>query len=333
MSIGDQLDVDIADLLDFFALDPRPTRSSSIRGGQGRTQVHVGGARGRAGQPIVVVKSGRMAQGAKAAATHTGALAGSDAVYDAAFRRAGMLRVFDLRELFDCAETLGRVRPPQGKRLAILTNGGGIGVLVVDRLVELGGIPATLSPDVRRQLDAVLPPTWSGANPVDIVGDADAARYAAALEVLLADPDNDAVLVMNVHTAIAPASEIASTVARVVGVTARSARRRSRSRGVGRRPRGASTSPSTDRRFPSYPTRTTPRAASCISCNTGEVTTRWPRCRRACSRKFVPDADTARAIVATRCPKAGAGSIRLRSSAVRGLSDSDGADAPAAGRR
>jgi len=120
--------------------------------------------------------------------------------------------------LFDCAETLGRVRPPQGKRLAILTNGGGIGVLVVDRLVELGGIPATLSPDVRRQLDAVLPPTWSGANPVDIVGDADAARYAAALEVLLADPDNDAVLVMNVHTAIAPASEIASTVARVVGV-------------------------------------------------------------------------------------------------------------------
>ena len=125
-------------------------------------------------KPVVVVKSGRMAQGAKAAATHTGALAGSDAVYDAAFRRAGMLRVSDLRELFDCAETLGRLVSPPGKRLAILTNGGGIGVLAVDRLVELGGIPAAITPEVRSKLDAVLPPTWSGSNPVDIVGDADA---------------------------------------------------------------------------------------------------------------------------------------------------------------
>ena len=112
-------------------------------------------------KPVVVVKSGRMAEGAKAAATHTGALAGSDAVYDAAFRRAGILRVSDLRELFDCAETLGRVGSPPGKRLAILTNGGGIGVLAVDRLVELGGIPAAIAPATRERLDAVLPPTWS----------------------------------------------------------------------------------------------------------------------------------------------------------------------------
>jgi acetyltransferase len=158
-----------------------------------------------------------MAQGAKAAATHTGALAGSDAVYDAAFRRAGMLRVSDLRELFDCAETLGRVGPPAGKRLAILTNGGGIGVLAIDRLVELGGIPAAITPEVRTKLDAVLPRTWSGSNPVDIVGDADAARYAAALEQLLSDPGNDAILVMNVQTAIAPADEIATTVIGLVG--------------------------------------------------------------------------------------------------------------------
>src|SRR5436190_13227195 len=167
-------------------------------------------------KPVVVVKSGRMAQGAKAAATHTGALAGSDAVYDAAFRRAGVLRVSDLRELFDCAETLGRLGPPPGKRLAILTNGGGIGVLAIDRLVELGGIPAAMSSGCRRQLDAVLPATWSGSNPVDIVGDADAARYVAALEVLLADPDNDAVLVMNVKTAIASADEIAAAVTSLV---------------------------------------------------------------------------------------------------------------------
>src|SRR5436309_1990434 len=217
VSIGDQLDVDIADLLDYFALD-RKTRAillyiEAIK--DARKFMSAARAAARV-KPVVVVKSGRMAQGAKAAATHTGALAGSDAVYDAAFRRAGILRVSDLRELFDCAETLGRVGSRPGKRLAILTNGGGIGVLAVDRLVELGGIPASLSADARKNLDAVLPPTWSGANPVDIVGDADASRYAAALEVLLADPDNDAVLVLNVQTAIARADDIAATVTAVV---------------------------------------------------------------------------------------------------------------------
>ena len=218
VSIGDQLDVDIADLLDYYAMDGK-TRAillyvESIK--DARKFMSAARAAARI-KPVVVVKSGRMAQGAKAAATHTGALAGSDAVYDAAFRRAGILRVSDLRELFDCAETLGRVESPPGKRLAILTNGGGIGVLAVDRLVELGGIPAAISPAAREKLDAVLPPTWSGSNPVDIVGDADPARYAAALEVLLADAGNDAILVMNVQTAIASADDIAATVTGVVG--------------------------------------------------------------------------------------------------------------------
>jgi acetyltransferase len=217
VSIGDQLDVDIADLLDYFALD-RKTRAillyvEAIK--DARKFMSAARAAARI-KPVVVVKSGRMAQGARAAATHTGALAGSDAVYDAAFRRAGILRVSDLRELFDCAETLGRVESPPGKRLAILTNGGGIGVLAVDRLVELGGIPAAIAPATREKLDAVLPPTWSGSNPVDIVGDADPGRYAAALEVLLADPGNDAILVMNVQTAIAPADDIAATVTGLV---------------------------------------------------------------------------------------------------------------------
>ena len=218
VSIGDQLDVDIADLLDYYAMDGK-TRAillyvESIK--DARKFMSAARAAARI-KPVVVVKSGRMAQGAKAAATHTGALAGSDAVYDAAFRRAGILRVSDLRELFDCAETLGRVESPPGKRLAILTNGGGIGVLAVDRLVELGGIPAAITPATREKLDAVLPPTWSGSNPVDIVGDADPARYAAALEVLLADASNDAILVMNVQTAIASADDIAATVTGVVG--------------------------------------------------------------------------------------------------------------------
>jgi acetyltransferase len=217
ISIGDQLDVDIADLLDYFALDRRTHAILLYVEAIKEARKFMSAARAAARiKPVVVVKSGRMAQGAKAAATHTGALAGSDAVYDAAFRRAGILRVSDLRELFDCAETLGRVEAPPGKRLAILTNGGGIGVLAIDRLVELGGIPSTITPAVRDKLDAVLPPTWSGSNPVDIVGDADAARYAAALEVLLTDPGNDAILVMNVQTAIAAADEIANTVTGVV---------------------------------------------------------------------------------------------------------------------
>jgi acetyltransferase len=217
VSVGDQLDVDIADLLDYFALDAKTQAILLYIEAIKDARKFMSAARAAARiKPVVVVKSGRMAQGAKAAATHTGALAGSDAVYDAAFQRAGVLRVSDLRELFDCAETLGRVKSPPGKRLAILTNGGGIGVLAVDRLAELGGIPAAIAPDVRERLDAVLPPTWSGSNPVDIIGDADPARYAAALEVLLADPGNDAILVLTVQTAIARADDIAATVTRVV---------------------------------------------------------------------------------------------------------------------
>ncbi|MBC7580290.1 bifunctional acetate--CoA ligase family protein/GNAT family N-acetyltransferase [Tardiphaga sp.] len=217
VSIGDQLDVDIADLLDYFALDGKTKAILLYVEAIKDARKFMSAARAAARvKPVIVIKSGRMAQGAQAAATHTGALAGADAVYDAAFRRAGVLRVADLRELFDCAETLGRIGSPAGKRLAILTNGGGIGVLAVDRLAELGGVPASISPSTRAQLDAVLPPTWSGANPVDIIGDADAARYAAALEILLADPANDAVLVMNVQTAISSADAIAAAVMKAV---------------------------------------------------------------------------------------------------------------------
>lgn len=215
VSVGDQLDVDVADLLDYFALDRR-TRAillyvESIK--DARKFMSAARAAARV-KPVVVVKSGRMPQGAKAAATHTGALAGSDAVYDAAFRRAGLLRVFDLRELFDCAELLGRPGClPLGKNLAILTNGGGLGILAVDRLAELGGAVAPLRADMTVRLDAVLPPIWSRTNPIDIAGDADDARYVAALDILLADRESDAILVMNVETAVAPATGIAEAVA------------------------------------------------------------------------------------------------------------------------
>ncbi|HUG62805.1 MAG TPA: GNAT family N-acetyltransferase, partial [Methylomirabilota bacterium] len=154
-------------------------------------------------KPVVVVKAGRHAAGARAAASHTGALAGVDAVYDAAFRRAGLLRVHDLDQLFAAAETLSLVPRIAGRRIAVLTNGGGAGVLAVDRLGDLGGTLAVLSPETMAILDAALPAAWSRGNPVDIIGDAPPERYRAAMAALLEDPGNDAVLVMNCPTALA----------------------------------------------------------------------------------------------------------------------------------
>src|SRR5262249_57005946 len=123
--------------------------------------------------------------------------------------RAVLLRVLDFDELFAAAETVGRLKPFQGKRLGILTNGGGIGALAVDRLADLGGTLADISPSAMAQLDAALPPIWSRGNPVDIAGDADPTRYARALEALLDDRENDVVLVMNVPTALASADDAA----------------------------------------------------------------------------------------------------------------------------
>jgi acetyltransferase len=213
VSLGDKIDVDFGDLLDYFALDPG-TRSILLYVeaiNDARKFMSAARAAVRT-KPVVVVKAGRHAQGAKAAATHTGALAGSDAVYDAAFRKAGLLRVQDLAELFAAAETITHVKPFWGRRLAILTNGGGIGVLAIDRLMDVGGTLASLSADTFQQLDATLPPTWSRANPVDIGGDADTARYTAAFEALLQDESNDAVLVINVPTSLAAPTETAQAI-------------------------------------------------------------------------------------------------------------------------
>lgn len=216
VSLGDQVDVDIADCLDYFALD-HTTRAillyvEAVR--DARKFMSAARAAARA-KPVVVIKAGRHTQGARAAATHTGAMAGSDAVYEAAFRRAGLLRVRGLDDLFAAAETLGRIRPFRGNRLAILTNGGGVGVLAVDRLVDLGGTVATISAAAMGQLDASMPKTWSHANPIDIVGDADGGRYAAALEILLQDRENDAIVVINVPTALASAADAARAVVNV----------------------------------------------------------------------------------------------------------------------
>jgi acetyltransferase len=299
VSIGDQLDVDIADLLDYFALDGKTRAILLYVEAIKDARKFMSAARAAARiKPVVVVKSGRMAQGAKAAATHTGALAGSDAVYDAAFRRAGILRVSDLRELFDCAETLGRVGSPPGKRLTMLTNGGGIGVLAIDRLVELGGIPAAIVPATRDKLDAVLPRNWSGSNPVDIVGDADAARYAAALEVLLADPGNDAILVMNVQTAIARADEIAATVTQLVGKYRKQHHRAKPVLAVWVGAEQKTIDLLSGAGIPNYPTEDDAVRGFMYLVKHRELAAELTQVPPAMPREFAPDIDAARGIIA-----------------------------------
>ncbi len=217
VSLGDKIDVDFSDCLDFFSADAGTRAILLYIESIENAKKFMSAARAAARiKPVVVIKAGRHAQGAKAAATHTGALAGSDAVYDAAFRRAGLLRVLDLDQLFAAAETLGRQKPFPGNRLALLTNGGGVGVLATDRLIDMGGTLASVSPATFERLSAILPPTWSQGNPVDIIGDADPARYAGALEALLDDPGNDAILILNVPTAVAGAADVARTVTDVI---------------------------------------------------------------------------------------------------------------------
>ncbi|MET0289386.1 MAG: bifunctional acetate--CoA ligase family protein/GNAT family N-acetyltransferase [Pseudoxanthomonas sp.] len=219
VSLGDTLDVDFGDLLDYFATDYR-TRAillyvEHIRDARKFMSAARAAARSK---PVVVVKSGRQpAVIASSGDTHTGALASSDAVYDAAFRRAGLLRVGALDELFAAAETLGRLGTFPGHRLAILSNGGGVGQLATDQLAGLGGTLATLSDATIAKLDATIPQEWSRANPVDIVVDADGERYATAIEALLADPDNDAVMVVNVPTAFTSSADAAQALTRTLG--------------------------------------------------------------------------------------------------------------------
>ncbi|MEQ9059077.1 MAG: bifunctional acetate--CoA ligase family protein/GNAT family N-acetyltransferase [Gammaproteobacteria bacterium] len=212
-SLGDMADVDFGDMLDYLA-DDRDTRAILLyieAVTDARKFMSAARAAARS-KPVIVVKTGRHAAGARAAASHTGALAGSDAVYDAAFRRAGMLRVQTLEELFDAAETLALARRPRGPRLAILTNGGGIGVLATDALIDHGGELAALSSPTRERLDGVLPATWSRANPVDIIGDAPPERYAAAVAALVEEPQADALLVLNCPTAITTPDAAAAAV-------------------------------------------------------------------------------------------------------------------------
>jgi len=219
ISLGNSADIDFGDMLDYLASDPETSAillyMESIGADEARKFMSAGRSAAR-NKPVLVIKSGRNAEGARAAASHTGALAGSDNVYDAALRRAGLLRVFNMDELFDAVETLARARHFHGDRLAILTNGGGPGVIATDALIEQGGKLAEFSPDTIRKLNDVLPGTWSHANPVDMIGDADARTYQKSLRVLMDDPGVDAILVVNAPSAIAPPAGSARGIVNLV---------------------------------------------------------------------------------------------------------------------
>jgi acetyltransferase len=213
VSLGDMADVDFGDMLDYLAADSR-TRAILLyveAVTHGRKFMSAARAAART-KPVLVLKAGRSQAGARAAASHTGALAGADAVYDAAFRRAGMLRVDTMAQLFEAAETLALTGEQIGNHLAIVTNGGGAGVLAADALAAAGGELAALAPETTVRLDRMLPATWSRGNPVDIIGDASGARYAGAISAVLADPGVDALLVLNCPTALASSDDAARAV-------------------------------------------------------------------------------------------------------------------------
>jgi len=197
VSMGSMLDLDWGDMFDFLASDPHTKSILVYMESIGDARAFISSAREVAlTKPIIVLKAGRSAAGAQAAASHTGSLTGSDDVMDAAFKRSGVLRVDTIADLFNMAEVLDKQPRPKGRRLAMITNAGGPGVLAVDALLADGGQIAQLSPETVGALNQVLPEYWSHANPVDVLGDALPPRYAQALDIVAKDPGADGIMVI-----------------------------------------------------------------------------------------------------------------------------------------
>jgi len=216
VSIGSMLDVGWGDLIDYLGDDPQTQSIVIYMESIGDARSFLSAAREVAlTKPIIVLKTGRTMAAARAAASHTGALVGSDAVLDAAFRRCGVLRVDSIAELFDMAEVLAKQPRPHGPRLAILTNAGGPGVLATDALVKDGGQLADLAPTTIEALGKLLPAHWSHHNPVDILGDADPERYAKAVDIVARDPNNDGLLVVLTPQAMTCPAEAANRITEI----------------------------------------------------------------------------------------------------------------------
>lgn len=216
ISIGNTADLDFDDLLAYVA-DDEDTNAifmyiESVKHKEKFMQAALAASKKK---PVFAIKSGRVPEGAAAAASHTGALAGKDNVYDAAFERAGIIRLEDLEDMYSAIQFLEYRNSVKDENVTILTNGGGPGVLAVDSLIKAGGHLTKLSDETKKKLDEVLPSTWSHSNPVDIIGDAPGDRYAAALKVLLEAPEVGEILAMYVPTGITSGAEVAEKVLQV----------------------------------------------------------------------------------------------------------------------
>jgi acetyltransferase len=214
VSVGSMIDVDFGDLIDCFGTDPKTKSILMYIEGLTNARKFMSAARHFArAKPIIVVKAGKFGESAKAAASHTGSLTGEDIIYDKAFKRAGIVRVDEIADLFNCAEVLGTQPLPRGPNLAIITNAGGPGVMATDAIIGRGGKMAELSPKTMEALNGFLPHYWSRGNPIDILGDAKADRYRATLEACLNDDGIDGILVVYTAQAVGEPVEIARAIA------------------------------------------------------------------------------------------------------------------------
>ena len=220
VSIGNSLDVDFGDLIDYFGEDERTRSIILYIESISDARAFMTAARACARQKrIIAFKAGRFPASAQAAASHTGAMASEDAVYDAAFQRTGVVRVADLADVFDCAALLGRGKIPAGPRLALVTNAGGPGVIATDALIAQQGLLATLAPETMARLEEDLPPAWSHGNPVDVLGDANSKRIEKGVRSVLADANVDAVLAIVTPQAMTNPTATARVLGRLAGET------------------------------------------------------------------------------------------------------------------
>lgn len=219
ISIGNAVDVDYADLIDFIGEDEKTKSIVVYIESVTQARKFMTAARSFARtKPIVAYKAGRFPESAKVAASHTGAMAAEDAIYDAAFRRMGVTRVFDIGDIFDVVELISRNKIPRGARLGIVTNAGGPGVMATDALIAEDGILAELSEETFKKLNESLPPYWSKGNPVDVLGDANSKRIAKAAQILFEDKTIDAVLVILTPQAMTNPSATASELTKIAEV-------------------------------------------------------------------------------------------------------------------
>lgn len=217
VSIGSMVDVDFGDMIDYLGNDASAESILLYIESLTHFRKFMSAARSVSRiKPIIVLKAGRSPAGAKAAASHTGAMAGEDAVYDAAFERAGIVRVNTIEEIFDCAELMAKQPRPRGPRLAIVTNGGGPGVMAADTLARYGLEPAVLEAETIEQLDAILPPFWSRSNPIDMIGDASVERIRGTLRACLDAPYIDGLLFIFVPQALTDPVQVAEELATAV---------------------------------------------------------------------------------------------------------------------